>query len=58
MMLRAARHFAETGEIPEADQSKFDWNEITAETFFFEPGKKWQDIQPLAEHLQPVDAAA
>ena len=58
MILKTLRRFQETGEIPEADQSQFDWNEITAETFFFDPDKKWQEIQPLAEHLQPVDAAA
>ena len=58
MMLKALRRFQETGEIPEADQSRFDWSQITAETFFFDPEQKWQDIQPLAENLQPVDAAA
>lgn len=58
MMLKALRRFQETGEIPEADQSRFDWSQITAETFFFDPEQKWQDIQPLAEDLQPVDAAA
>ncbi|HEX7711092.1 MAG TPA: Rieske 2Fe-2S domain-containing protein [Sphingomonadaceae bacterium] len=58
MMLKALRRFQETGEVPEADQAQFDWSRITAETFFFEPEKKWQDIQPLAEGLQPVDAAA
>lgn len=58
MMLRAARNFANTGEVPEADQSRFDWNEITAETFFFDSDKKWQDIQPLSDDLQPVDAVA
>ncbi len=58
MMLKVARRFAETGKVPEADQAQFDWNEITAETFYFEPEKKWQDIQPLGEHLNPSDKAA
>lgn len=58
MILKALRRFEETGEIPEADQSKFDWSQITAETFFFDPEQKWQEIQPLAENLQPIDAAA
>jgi hypothetical protein len=58
MILKALRRFQETGELPEADQSKFDWSQITAETFFFDPEQKWQDIQPLAESLQPIDAAA
>lgn len=58
MMLKALRRFQETGQVPEADQARFDWNAITAETFFFAPEQKWQDIQPLAESLQPVDAAA
>ena len=58
MMLRAARRFADTGEVPEADQAAFDWNEITAETFFFAPERKWQDVQPLASHLAPEDKAA
>lgn len=58
MMLRSVKHMMATGEVPEAAQGSFDWNQITAETFFFEPERKWQDIQPLAENLQPVDAAA
>ena len=58
MMLKAVRRFQETGEVPEADQSRLDWSGITAETFYFEPEKKWQDLYPLAEELQPVDAAA
>ncbi|WEK46512.1 MAG: Rieske 2Fe-2S domain-containing protein [Candidatus Andeanibacterium colombiense] len=58
MMLRAVRRLQETGELPEANQAIFDWNEITAETFLFPPEQKWQELQPLAEHLQPVTAAA
>ncbi len=58
MMLRALRHMQETGQVPEADQAAFDWNRITAETFYFEPDRKWQEIQPLDENLQPIDAAA
>ena len=58
MMLKVARRLAETGELPEADQAHFDWEQITAETFLFEPTQKWQDIQPLADDLQPVGAAA
>lgn len=58
MMLKALRRFQETGAIPEADQAAFDWKRITAETFFFDPAQKWQDIQPLDDNLQPVDAAA
>jgi hypothetical protein len=58
MMLRALRHMQETGQVPEADQAAFDWNRITAETFYFEPDRKWQDVHPLDENLQPVDAAA
>lgn len=58
MMLKTARRFAETGAVPQADQASFDWNEITAETFFFGPDKKWQDIQPLPGHLEPDAEAA
>jgi len=58
MMLKAVRQLQETGELPQAEQGRFDWSEITAETFLFSPEKKWQDIQPLPERLQPVDAAA
>lgn len=58
MILRAAKRFAETGELPEADQAAFDWNEITAETFFFDPEQKWQEIQPLGDHLLPSERAA
>lgn len=58
MMLKAVRHLQQTGDLPQADQGRFDWNDITAETFLFSPDKKWQDIQPLPETLQPVEAAA
>jgi hypothetical protein len=39
-----------------ADQARFDWNAITAETFFFEPTQKWPDIQPLPHERQPGEA--
>jgi phthalate 4,5-dioxygenase len=58
MILRAARQLAEKGSLPEANQAGFNWNEITAETFVFDADQKWQDIQPLPDHLQPQSAAA
>lgn len=58
MMLKAVRQLMETGETPYADQGALDWSTITAETFYFEPERKWQDVQPLAESLQPIVAAA
>lgn len=58
MMLKALRRFQETGAVPEANQADFNWTRITAETFFFDPAQRWQDIQPLDDDLQPVEAAA
>ncbi|MDB5662419.1 MAG: (2Fe-2S)-binding protein [Sphingomonas bacterium] len=58
MMLKAVRQLQETGDLPQAHQGEFDWNTITAETFFFPPEENWQDIQPLPEKLHPVEAAA
>jgi len=58
MMLKAVRQLQETGRLPQADQGRFDWNEITAETFIFPAEMKWQEIQPLPEHLDAVNAAA
>ena len=58
MMLKAVRRMMETGEVQQADQGSLDWDHITAETFFFEPDRKWQEAQPLAEELHSVGAAA